>query len=80
MESFIVKSWKSCKTLWLSFKGIDTADPMSLTEAIRRKVAVAINGPDVALGDRFRGGYGGAGLTSELDDPESLIQAWWFSD
>lgn len=48
---------------------------MSLTEAIRRKVAVAINGPDVALGDRFRAGYGGAGLTSGLDDPESLIQA-----
>lgn len=48
---------------------------LALIEAIRRKGAVAINGLDVALGDRFRSGYGGAGLTGGLDDLESLFQA-----
>lgn len=32
--------------------------------------------PDVALGDTFWGGEGGAGVTVGLDDPEGLSQPW----
>lgn len=48
---------------------------LALTEAIRRKVAAAIKWTGCSTWDRFRGGYGGAGLTSGLDGPESFFQA-----